>query len=70
MRGGKRNGAALSTLTNRTSRRPVINRRHAPIQAKSHVMIKGRTVALAGGSGYSKFVVSFESFMVNFTGLS
>src|SRR5207247_8403293 len=33
MRGGKRNGAVLSPLTNRTSRRPVINRRHAPIQA-------------------------------------
>ncbi len=40
MRGGKRNGAVLSTLTNRTPRRSVINRRHAPIQAKSRVMIK------------------------------
>src|SRR5206468_2867432 len=39
-RGGKRDSAVLSTLTNRTPRRPVINRRHAPIQAKRHVMIK------------------------------
>src|SRR5207244_3181769 len=35
MRGGKCNGAVLSTLTNRTSRRSVINRRHATIQAKT-----------------------------------
>src|SRR5437667_10237357 len=40
MRSGKRDSAVLSTLTNRTPRRSVINRRHAPIQAKSRVMIK------------------------------
>src|SRR5206468_9172766 len=40
MRSGERDSAVLSTLTNRTPRRSVINRRHAPIQAKSRVMIK------------------------------
>src|SRR5438132_6351385 len=34
MRGGKRDGTASSALTDRTPRRPIINRRHTAIEAK------------------------------------
>ena len=40
MRGGERDGAGLSALTDRTPRRPFINRWHALMQTKSRLMIK------------------------------
>src|SRR6266567_6540546 len=40
MRGGKRNSAGLSALTDRTQRRPVINCRHVAIKVKRFAQIK------------------------------
>src|SRR5439155_22346841 len=63
MRSGERDSAVLSTLTNRTPRRSVINRRHATIQAKtSHenkaANLTGVTTANSSCSSWASWLIS------------